>query len=505
MLKQLVISTSALVLASFPARFYRLPRFVVTALIVLSPILNLGCSEPPDRVPFTERTLDVAPVAYDLDFEVDYDEQQIRGTGQLTVRNTADHPVNQIPLLLYRMMKVTSLTTLDGSPLSFTQQIFPFDDWEQLHVNYVEVETASLGPGEEETLSIAWEGWLHGYTEAMRYVHDHINPEYTAVREETKPYPVVGYPSWRATKLAGLPDFDVELRVTVPDSLVVAYGGELQGITRADGKATYHYRNSRPAWRIDIAIAPYEIMERDGLKLFHFAEDRVRAETVAGGFLRAMDQYTEWFGPLHGFGGYAIIEVPTGYGSQADVNNILLQASAFQNTDELTQLYHEGSHLWNVELTDRPSPRWDEGMAMFLQVLLVDVFAGDESLSAVEGLAGRMRSRLSRQFENEPRLGEIPPVEYGKEDVTDLSYRVGMLMFGVLHQLIGQEGLNQLVGGFYQEHHGGGASTADFVALANSVAPLDLDRFFQDWLYGTGYTRFLDGDLTLAQIADSYR
>jgi hypothetical protein len=477
----------------------------IDAASVLPFLLLVGCSAAPDRVPFTERTVEVAPVAYDLAIEVDFEEPKIIGTGRLTVRNTSDHSVNHVPLLLYRMMKVTDLTALDGTPLRFTQQIVPFEDWEQLQVNHVEVEMPSFGSGEETTLSIAWEGYLYGYTEAMRYVQDHIDPVYTAVREETKSYPVVGYPSWRATTLAGLQDFDVELRVTVPDTLVVAHSGELLGVERESGKATYHYRSIKPSWRIDIAIAPYEIMERDGLKLFYFAEDRVRAETVAGGFLRAMDQYTEWFGPLHGFGGYAIIEVPTGYGSQATATNIMLQAAAFQNPDELTQLYHEASHLWNVELSDRPSPRWDEGLAMFLQQLLVDVFAGDQSLSAVEGLAGRMRGRLRTRFENEPRLGEIPPIEYGMEDVTDLSYRVGMLMFGVLYYLIGQDGLNTLVGGFYQEHHVAGASTADFVARANGVAPLNLDRFFQDWLYGTGYTRFLDGNLTLAQIANTYR
>jgi len=477
----------------------------IAAARTLPFLLLAGCPAAPDPIPFTERTVEVAPVAYDLAIEVDFEEPKIRGTGRLTVRNTSDHPVNHVPLMLYRMMTVTDLTSLDGTPLRFTQQIVPFEDWEQLQVNHVAVETASFGPGEETTISIAWEGYLYGYAEAMRYVRDHIDPEYTAVREETKSYPVVGYPSWRATTLAGLPDFDVELRVTVPDTLIVAYGGELLGVERASGKATYHYRSFRPSWRIDIAIAPYEIMERDGLKLFYFAEDRLRAEAVAGGFVRAMDQYTEWFGPLYDFGGYAIIEVPTGYGSQASVSNIMLQAAAFQNSDELTQLYHEASHLWNVELTDRPSPRWDEGLAMFLQQLLIDVFAGDENLGAVEGLAGRLRDRLRTQFENEPRLGEIPPIEYGNEDVTDLSYRVGMLMFGVLYRLIGQDGLNELVGGFYQEYHAAGASTADFVARASGVASLDLDRFFQDWLYGTGYTRFLDGNLTLAEIADTYR
>ncbi len=364
---------------------------------------------------------------------------------------------------------------------------------------------ASLAPEEETTLSIAWEGYLYGYTEAMRYVHDHIDPAYTAVREETKPYPVVGYPSWQVNRLAGFAQFDVDLRVTVPDSLLAAFGGELVEVERRGGKATYHYRSYKPSWRIDISIAPYELIDVDGLKVYFFAEDRDGAQIIANGFRRAMEQFAEWFGPLHDYGGFAIIEVPTGYGSQAADNNILLQASGFQDPDDLTQLYHEASHLWNVELSDRPSPRWDEGLAMFLQALLVDVFAADPSLSAVEDLAERMRGRLKTQFEREPRLGEIPPLDYGVEQVTDLSYRVGMLMFGVLYQLIGQEGLNQLVGGFYQEHHASGASTADFVARANDVAGLDLEPFFQDWLYTSEYKRFLDTELTLAQIADSYR
>ncbi len=122
--------------------------------------------------------MDVAPVSYALDFDVDCDEQRVNGSGQLTVRNKSDHAVRHIPLLLYRMMKVTEVTTLDGTSLQFSQQIFPFDDWEQLHVDYVEVTTPSLEPEEELTLSLTWEGWLQGYTEAMRYVQDHIDPEY---------------------------------------------------------------------------------------------------------------------------------------------------------------------------------------------------------------------------------------------------------------------------------------------------------------------------------------
>ncbi len=142
---------------------------------------------------------------------------------------------------------------------------------------------------------------------------------------------------------------------------------------------------------MDISIAPYELTEREGLTVFHFAEDRSSAERIAREFLRAVNQYTEWFGPMHDFRGLTIIEVPTGYGSQADAATILLQASGFEDPDNPTQLYHEASHLWNVELAERPSPRWDEGLATFHEVLLVDVFARDNEYRAVEAQADRIR------------------------------------------------------------------------------------------------------------------
>jgi len=78
-------------------------------------------------------------------------------------------------------------------------------------------------------------------------------------------------------------------------------------------------------------------------------------------------------------------------------------------------------------------------------------------------------------------------------------------MFGVLYHLVGLDAFNEMVGGFYQAHHATGASTDDFVARATTVAPLDLAPFFQDWLYSTGYRRFLNGDRSLAAIADTYR
>ena len=75
-----------------------------------------------------------------------------------------------------------------------------------------------------------------------------------------------------------------------------------------------------------------------------------------------------------------MIEIPEGFGSQASATaGIILDASAFGDQAQLPQLYHELSHFWNPRDLDVPSPRWNEGLAMYLQYRLareLDGFAG---------------------------------------------------------------------------------------------------------------------------------
>jgi aminopeptidase N len=171
----------------------------------------------------------------------------------------------------------------------------------------------------------------------------------------------------------------------------------------------------------------------------------------------------------------------------------------------VNELYHEASHLWNVKLTDLPSPRWEEGLASFLERLLVDLYAGDTTLAEVDRAADHVRERLRKRFADNPRLAEIPMTDFGREEMTDLSYSVGMLMFGVLYHLVGAEEFNAVVGGFFQRYHESGATTEQFVTHANEVTQTDLEPLFRDWLFTTDYRRFLDSGSTLAEIAQTYR
>ena len=189
-----------------------------------------------------------------------------------------------------------------------------------------------------------------------------------------------------------------------------------------------------------------------------------------------------WFGPLRECMPFVVIEIPDGWGSQADVTCILQTAAAFRDPARMVEVYHEVSHLWNVPATDHPSPRWNEGLAMFLQFRMADERDGAERLGAA---LARASADLCGRLDDDPHLREIPMVQYGSEGRTDLSYHVGMLMFADLFQRVGAATFDRIIGGFYREYVDRGATTHEFVRYAIALAGEELGEFFEDWLATT--------------------
>ena len=448
----------------------------------------------------------LAPVRYELNVRVDYESKRVEGTAMIRLRNRTDHPVDHMPLLLYRLMRVTSIRDAAGNPLEHTQQVQALEDWDRLQVNYVEARLKpALQPGAEMTVEVAWSGYLFGYVDAgMLYVQETIDPAFTILRPDALAYPKIGYPNWKVNRSAGLPEFDYELHVTVPDDLVVASGGALEGVSRSDGEATFSYASIRPSWRMDIAIAPYETLERDGLRVFHFADDAAGAATLADAFLRAVATFSEWFGPLPEFRGFTIIEIPSGFGSQTDVTCIHPDGRRVPRGDTTVRAVSRG--LASVaRAAHRPAgPALGGGPGGIPGTPSRRSLCRAEELVEVERAADEIRRGLIERFDQHPELAEIPMADFGRNKMTGYSYRVGMLMFGVLYHRVGPAGFDSIVGEYFRRYQASGGSTDDFAALATEIAGQDLRPLFQDWLYTTSYRRFLDTELSLSQIAKTY-
>jgi len=430
----------------------------------------------------------VRTTGYQLDVRIDYEHKKIEADCHLTVFNPFDYHVRQIPIVLYRLMKVTSVHDKQGHELSFNQQVVSYEDWEILQVNFVEVRlNRPLAPNEKTSIKISYNGYLAGYTETgMIYVKDNVDPNYTVIRPDCWAYPQVGFPSWKINRSAGLKEFDYKIRVTVPEHLVVANGGRLIEKFSRNGETTYVYENILPAWRIDIAVAEYDLLEepRYGMKVFYFKDDKEGATRILNGMKDCFELYANWFWPLAARIDFSVIAVPEGYGSQADVTSVLQTRNAFLDKSRMIELYHEISHLWNVKPLDALPPRFEsEGLAMFLQ------FLTQEQLEGTEGALNKAAIWMFEYFKNKcrenPKLLEVPMIDYGQERLTNFSYSQGMLFFYVLCKKAGKEALIKAVGSVYQTYHNTGVSTRDFLAHLKNELGLELDSFYQAWIFST--------------------
>ena len=422
-----------------------------------------------------------------LEVEPDFEAERIAGTATLTLRNASQAPLAGVPLLLHRLMRVTSVTDGDGRVLEFRQRVTSFQDWERFQVNAIEVAlSAPLEAGASTRLSVDYEGFLVGYTETgMRYVRDRVDPAFTILREDAHAFPGVGVPSFETNRSAPRAPFTFEAAVTVPADLVVATGGEEVGREARDGRVTWRYRSRGPAPFLLVTIAPYGVAEADGLRVFHFPDDSAGARAMLEATRRAAERLQEMFGPLDRRQALTIMEIPDGWGSQASLTGgIILEADAFRDPERRIELYHELTHLWNADDLDAPSPRWNEGLAMFLQGRLAREIDGWEGeLAAYKRTADGLLERCA----DDAPCGRIPMRRYGAEQLTDFSYRVGRLMFAGLYAALGEEAFDRALRAHFQAHQASGTTTDDLVrAFVDEGGPA-AERIFADWLDSTAW------------------
>lgn len=444
---------------------------------------------------------------YKLDLAFDFEKEIIYGSSEITIRNNSDETVNQIPLLLYRLMKIESVQTLSNQKLPFSQNVTQFEDFKKLQTNYIVIDEEIL-PNESKTIKLNYSGYLLGYQETgMNYVKDKISPEFTIIRNDAYSYPIIAKPSIAfLRKNIASNYFEYKIKVTVPDSLVVANGGYLDSLTSKNNKSIYQFTSKKPNWRIDIAIAPYKKLQTNGMNIYYFKEDSLAAYNLSEYGLRAFNYYKKWWGELKNRNSITIIETGEKSGGQADETTILLPKEAFTNQDNYDYLYHELSHLWNVKIEEKEgvSPRWEEGLSTFCQYLITEKLnQGKDGL--VKDRANKNIKRLKNSFEKNPKLLSTPMAEFGNEQLTNYSYRQGLIMFSVLYYWLGEDKFNQAIGGFYQKYYKTGASTKDFTDYWEKLFPdKHLNTFFNDWMYDTKYTNYILSDNSIDFIINHY-
>jgi hypothetical protein len=452
---------------------------------------------------------DPAPEAFvmrhaTLDVSVDYAEQRLAGTMSVELENLAAADAATVSFLLNRLMEASDVRDASGGAVAYTQDVLRFRDDPMRQVLQLIVKLPrAIPPHGHTTLRIDYAGNLTGYREiGWLYVRDHIDTTFTILRSDALAFPTLGGLSDAANRRAPRVDFTYDASVRVPDRYLVATGGAVTRTPHPDGTTTWRYLSGGPSPVLNISIALFDTLVGGGVRLFHFREDSAGARRLMAGTQRALGTLTQWYGPLHSEAHVTITEIPDGWGSQASlVGGIIQSAAAFHDAEQMGELYHELSHLWNVKDTDNPSPRWNEGLASFLQGVLQERVDGWTRRKATdEWVIAGLRERVAR----DSLLRAVPFIDYGRRGMTDDSYWVGHAMFGALYELVGEEAFNRIVGGYYQRYADGG-TTRELVTFSRGAAGRDLSAFFDDWLFTTRWTGWIATATSLSDLADHSR
>ena len=444
------------------------------------------------------------PTHYDAAFVVDYDAERLSGNVRITLRNPGATPVREASLLLYRLLQVRSVRDGRGTPLRYAQSVVAFDDFAKLQVNHVLVTLAQpLAAGEQSVVEVQYDGHLLGYAETgMRYIQDRIDTAFTILRDDSYAYPQPGFPSYRINRSSPTREFTYAVRTSVPKGLVVANGGRLDRVDTAGNTVTFSHSSLRPSWRMDFAIGRFTEQSSASVRVFHLPGDSAGAARVLVAAGDAMSLFTRWFGPRPAPTLLTFIEIPDGWGSQADVTTVLQSAAAFRSPRAQGEVYHEISHLWGVSAAERPSPRWEEGLASFLEDLVTEDVAGKQVTGA---RADQLVTWLRGQLPARAAWRATPLIDYGRSGMTDLSYSVGALYFHLVYRLAGREAFNRIIGEFSARFASGGGTTRDLANLVKQGAAVDLGPLNDDWLFTTGWAARVANATTIADLEAYYR
>lgn len=438
-----------------------------------------------------------------LAITLDYPSQALAGSITLDLKNWTKSPASHVSLLLNRLMQATRVSDASGAELHFTQDVVRFQDEPMRQVTQTIVDLGrAIEPGARASIRVEYGGNLVGYTEiGWLYVKDRIDTAFSIIRADALAFPEIGGLNDAANRTRPMPAFAYEASVRVPARYLVATGGNLARVPHADGSTTWTYTSEGASPFLNIAVAPFDTLVENGVRIFHFPGDSVGARRLMRSTQSALALLTQWFGALHAKRTLTVTEIPDGWGSQADlVGGIIQTASAFRDAGSLGELYHELSHLWNVSDVDNPSPRWNEGLAMFLQYRLRESIDHRPSRDAVQFFLDRVKKFAA----TDTAARQVPFIQYGSVKMTDWSYSLGAVMCATLYELVGPEEFDRIIGGYYQRFVSGG-STRDFISFAERTSTHDLTRFFDEWMLTTRWTARVANAGTVAELAAQYR
>jgi aminopeptidase N len=285
-------------------------------------------------------------------------------------------------------------------------------------------------------------------------------------------YPVNDNPRDKAT-------FD--FRVTVPAGLTVMANGVLVSSATAGGKTTWVWQETDPMapylatatlGRFDLTVSTTSA----GIPSYVAVDPQLSKGQVLGKLPEVVDFYTSLYGPYPFNAVGAIVDSAkvVGYSLETQTKPV------FDRMPDEATLVHELSHMWfgdSVTLTTWPDIWLHEGFATWSEWIWSEYQGNKSAAQWFKGLYNTPAQNLP--FWTPPVADPGSPAFLFNGTV----YYRGAMTLQALREKIGDTVFFGLLRDWATQNRYGNVTTAEFIALAEQQSGMNLQRFFDVWLY----------------------
>lgn len=291
----------------------------------------------------------------------------------------------------------------------------------------------------------------------------------------------------------------VDLRVTVPDGLIVASNGNLLGETLVSGQRTFHWRESYPiaTYLVSLAIHPYVILSGSweyspGLTMpirHYVVPDRVaQAQSGFAVTVPMLQGFSEGFG-LYPFVlekyGHAHFPWPGGMEHQT-------LTSLYYGAYTSRIIAHELAHQWWGDLVtcaDFHHIWLNEGFATWAEAYWREL---------TEGMSGYQAEMAAAAYLGPGTIYVANEYDIGAVFSSNLSYNKGSWIVHMLRGILGDEDFFAALRAWATQYAHASVRTEDLEALCEQFWGGDMNWFFQPWIHGQYYPVYEHSFYTLS-------
>ncbi|MFH1754568.1 MAG: M1 family aminopeptidase [Candidatus Latescibacterota bacterium] len=414
-------------------------------------------------------------IYYDIDVVIDPSFGTVSGTVTMTAKAVAESMI-YVDLDLINNMTVTGARD-SGGAIAFTQ----VDDIVTVTLSHTYYD------GETFTIEVDYNGVPddgHG-----SFICETRNGA-PMIWSLSEPY---GARSWWPCKDVPEDKADsVDIHITVPDTLIVASNGTLRSETDNGATKTYYWHEEYPiaTYLVSVAIHPYTtfshwynyaIADSMEVQYYVFPDHYDAVQATYGKTVRMIEIFADLFGE------YPFINEKYGHAEFMWGGGMEHQTLTSLGGWGEYLIVHELAHQWWGDMVTCNSFHhiWlNEGFATYAEALYAEVEYGVESY--------HQNMRNEKYFGSGTIYVSDPNADFSRIFHYGLSYQKASWVLHMLRHVVGDSTFFDILGTYYADprYQYGTITTEEFRDLCEVESGIDLDFFFDQWIYQEYYPMY---------------